>query len=115
MFKSRKKIHAWHKAILLGLFISIVLMGTFGHAQGPYKGEWVLPEHYPNGFDGWGRIDRLADDEIVIDDTLYAFSPAVIYNTPTSSNIPASWFHIGDRVGYLKNESNQIISLWKIP
>jgi hypothetical protein len=115
MLKHRKINHVLHKALLLGLFISIALMGTFGHAAGPYKGEWVLPNHYPNGFDGWGRIDRLADHEVVIDDTSHALSAAVIYNTPTSSHIPASWFHVGDLVGYLKNGNNEIISLWRIP
>ena len=59
--------------------------------------------------------DRVADHEVVIDDTSHALSAAVIYNTPTSSHIPASWFHVGDLVGYLKNGNNEIISLWRIP
>jgi hypothetical protein len=108
------------KYILGGLLALILLCGsiilpTGGYAQGPYKGEWILPQHYPNGFDGWGRIDRLASDEIVIDDTLYKLSPSVTYNTSAGTNVSMSLCGIGNVVGYLQSTEGEIISLWRIP
>jgi hypothetical protein len=88
---------------------------SVGVAQQRHKGEWVLPAHYPDGFHGWGRIDRLGADEIVIDDNLYPLSPSVTYNTASGSNVRASGFRIGDTVGYLEDANGLIISLWRIP
>ena len=101
---------------LLCLVVGLVLgVASVGYAQERYKGEWVLPEHYPDGFHGWGRIDRLDTDEIVIDDHLYPLSPSVKFNTATNLNVRASWFRIGDTVGYLADANGLIISLWRIP
>lgn len=108
------------KYIINGLLALVLLCGsilfpTGGYAQGPYKGEWILPQHYPNGFDGWGHIDRLAPDEIVIDDTLYKLSPSVTYNTSVKTNVSTSLFGVGNVVGYLQSPAGEIISLWRIP
>ena len=103
----------------VGLFcfvMGLVLCGApAGYAQDRHKGEWVLPGHYPDGFDGWGRLDRLGADEIVIDDNLYPLSPSVTYNIATGNNVGASLFRVGDRVGYIEDANGLIISLWRIP
>ncbi len=111
----KKRKYILHSFLVFILVCGAVLLPAGGSAQGPYKGEWVLPKHYPNGFDGWGRIDRLAADEVVIDDTLYPLSPSVTYNIPTNNNISSSFLRVGDIVGYLKNPKGFIISLWRIP
>jgi hypothetical protein len=73
---------------------------------------FVLPEYYPDRFDGTGRINRIAMDEVVIDDSLYRFSPYAEYATPTDRHALRAWFQVGNRVGYVTNERHEIISLW---
>ena len=53
-------------------------------------------------------------DEVVIDDSLYRFSPYAEYATPTDRHALRAWFNVGNRVGYLSNENREIISLWLI-
>jgi len=78
------------------------------------EGGFVLPEYYPESFDGTGRINRIALDEVVIDDSLYRFSPYAEYGTPTDRHALRAWFQVGNRVGYVTNENHEIISLWLI-
>jgi hypothetical protein len=73
-----------------------------------------LPRHYPLEFTGTGRIDRIAQDEIVIDDRLYGLSSHTSYNIPTRNNVSRSNFHVGQIVGFITDGSRQIISLWLI-
>jgi hypothetical protein len=115
MLKVRKKKNVLFRIALLCMIIGLVVFASPGYAQGRYKGEWVLPKHYPQGFDGWGRIDRISDGEVVIDDTMYPLSPAVTYNIPEASNINSSFLRAGDMVGYLMDQKGFIISLWRIP
>ena len=73
---------------------------------------WAVPEYYPDRFDGSGRINRIAVDEVVIDDSLYRFSPYAEYATPTDRDALQASFNVGNRVGYLTNEKGEITSLW---
>jgi len=103
--------------ICIGLaifFVSIVIPSGVSYAQRRVKPEWVLPEHYPYGFDGWGQIDVIADDEIVIDDSLYKLSPSVEYSTPTEKYATRNSFSAGKIVGFITNSKREIVSLWLI-
>ena len=77
--------------------------------------EWIMPQHYPPaGFDGFGRINRISAQEVVIDDGLLKLARLVNYVTPTSKIAVRSNFEEGDLVGYLKNSEHEIISMWLI-
>jgi hypothetical protein len=78
------------------------------------EGGSALPEYYPAQFDGTGRINRIAVDEVVIDDLLYRLSPYAEYATPTDRHALRAWFQVGNRVGYITNEKHEIISLWLV-
>ena len=69
---------------------------------------------YPEDFDSIGRLDRIADEEVVISDVLYRLSPSAAYHTPNHSNASPSRFHDGDYVGCLIDESGEIESIWLI-
>jgi hypothetical protein len=84
------------------------------HAQRLVKPEVVLPAHYPNGFNGYGRIDAIDRDLVVIDDAAYRLSPTVTYSTPEFPNALIIDFPPGALAGFLTNGRNEIISLWLI-
>ena len=85
-----------------------------GEAQKRYKPEVVLPSGYPNGFHGFGRIDMLEEDGVVIQDISIKLSASVSFNTPTNKDCTRFEFNEGDLVGYLKGIGGEITSLWLI-
>jgi len=104
----------WKNIGWIGLLTVIVLSAaSAGAGQALQKGEWYLPESYPDGFHGWGHIDRIGSREIVIDDGLFPLSKSVSYHTPRASNVPVSWFKPGDLVGFLTNAEEEIVSIWR--
>lgn len=98
--------------ILVLLIVGVTLPSGICYAQKRAKGEWAFPEYYPKKFDGEGYIDRIAKDEIVIDDISYRFSPFVKFATPTRKNALSSRFRADDLVGYIINSKKEIVSLW---
>ena len=76
--------------------------------------EWKVPEFYPRGFDGYGKIDTIGQDGVVIADTVWKFSRQVRFATPRDRNAGISSFSVGDTVGYILNEDKEVISLWYI-
>lgn len=101
--------------LIMFLFGVTGIAGTI-YGQGFVKPEWVMPGHYPNGFDGMGRIDRISmpDGEVVIDDVQFALSPSATYHTPDSIRVSAYYFKKGMNVGYMMGPDNKIISMWLI-
>ena len=106
-----------HIAICVGLTLFLVSMalpaGVVQALQG-FKDGGVIPEHYPNKFDQIGRVDRIALDEVVINDCLFKLSLDVKYHTPSIENASSAWFKEGQFVGYITNSRREIVSLWLI-
>ena len=109
---------AWRQFLVcsvLALFlVSTGMPMTLSHAEKRFKPEVVLPEDYPDGFNGFGYMEALDENRIVIDDISIRMAPFVTYHTPTNMNSTAADFKIGDLVGYLTNEEGEITSLWLI-
>lgn len=100
---------------MLTLFLmSTAIPADLSHAQKRYKPEALLPEGYPDGFDGYGRIDDLDDYRVVIQDILIKMAPSVTFHTPTNMFSTIADFQIGDLVGYFTNKQGEIVSLWLI-
>jgi hypothetical protein len=119
MKKNKTDCHHRIKQIIAGIALALIVAGicipaSAGAGEQKVKGEWILPEHYPAGFDGYGYINRIAAEEVVIDDSLLRLSPAVIYTTLISVMAGSDDFTDGDLVGYLTNSEQEIISLWLI-
>jgi hypothetical protein len=98
------------------VFVLSAVPGNISYAQGRFKlEEWKVPEFYPQkGFDGYGKIERIDQDGVVIDDTIWKFSRHIRFATPRDSNAGIRAFSEGDTAAYLLNEKSEIISLWYI-
>ena len=102
-----------HIAVCVGLALFLV---TITLPVVSYAGEYGFPEYYPGNFDGSGLINRIAADEVVINDILFKLSPAVEYHTRTTQNASSAWLKKGQIVGYINSSSSrrEIVSLWLI-
>ncbi|CAB1079017.1 hypothetical protein JY97_10475 [Alkalispirochaeta odontotermitis] len=114
---SKTNGHLTIKPIIAGLALALIVAGIClpaGAGEHKIKSEWDLPDHYPAVFDGYGYINRIAAEEVVIDDSLLRLSPATTYATLNSVLAVNDDFRDGDLVGYLSNSGQEIISLWLI-
>ncbi len=103
--------------VALGFFLAgIFLPSGIIYSRDLVKPELILPAHYPDGFDGWGQIDRIDinENEVVIDDCLMRLSPYAAYHIPSRSNASSALFRAGSVVGFLKGSDGSIISMWLI-
>ena len=105
-------------AVCIGLAVfltGVVAPVNSGLAQGRYyREEWKLPNFYPKGFDGYGRINRIGDKEIVISETMLKLSPGITYATPVKRRASKYAFQTDNLVAYLLNREREIVSLWLI-
>ena len=100
--------------LVLFLVAGVATPSIFSQGKGWVKPEMVFPEHYPYGFHGMGYILRITQEEVVIDDNVYALSPAVTYHTLDIENASSAFFQPGKRVGYLFDSEGEIKSLWMV-
>jgi hypothetical protein len=100
----------------LAIFVGGLFIPANVNSEGQkVKPELIMPQHYPpGGFDGYGHIYRISNEEVVIDDDLFKLARSVIYVTPTNKMSSHSNFGLGDLVGYLYNSEHEIISMWLI-
>ena len=106
-----------HILVCLGLALFLMNVGIpadLSQAQKRYKPEVVLPPEYPNGFDGYGRLEMLGENGVTIQDVLIKLASFVTYHTPTNMDSTSAEFSIGDLVGYLTGPEGEITSLWLI-
>ena len=113
------KFHRRHRQLLAGMGVVLILMSLVFqsdmiYGQDRVKPEWIMPRHYPNGFHGMGCIDRITEDQLVIDEHLLKLTHNVTYNTPTEEDASSAFFSPGKMVGYILNADNAIVSLWLI-
>lgn len=71
---------------------------------------------YPFVFDVTGKLDRISETQLVIDDSLYKLSSSTTYHMPDTSFPKLSDFQEKDRVGVIlkDDQSIEIISVWLI-
>ena len=99
---------------LLLLLAAILLPAGDCLAQERRSEGRILPKYYPPNFSGHGCINRIAGDEVVIDDRLYRLTSDTTYHTPKTQYASRSPFRKGVRVGFIRNAGKKIESLWYI-
>lgn len=112
----RRQSAFWVCLGLAMVFLLSAVPGDFSYAQGRFlREEWKVPDFYPkDGFDGYGKIERIDQGGVVIDDTVWKFSGRIRFATPRDRHARISSFSVGDTVAFLLNEKREIISLWYI-
>ena len=111
---SVKKMYVMAVLIFILIFALINICSGKSNVVKKYQKEGVYPKHYPDKFDGIGRIDRLSRNEIVIDDSLLRLSPHVIYSTKVKRHASRAWLKVGSFIGYKTDSKHEIISIWLI-
>ncbi len=107
---NRHDIKGTWLGLLLGFIFLFFILGV-SYGQDSDK---KFPDYYPEKFNAIGNIDRIAQDEIVIGDTLYRLSPNATYHTPTSRDASKVLFSVGSLVGFITNSAREVTSLWLI-
>ena len=97
--------------LVLCLAVLICVVATSGSAQ---KGGVLLPDYYPKKFDGFGRIDQIGDDLIIIDERLLKLAEDTTFHTPQDEFASERDFRPKMFVGFITNSKNEIISIWYI-
>jgi hypothetical protein len=104
--------------VSLGLALVFVLTavpGNFSYAQDRFMREdWKVPDFYPKWFNGYGKIDKIEEDIVILSDTSYEFAPGVRFTTPSDRSARIDDFTIGDTAAFLLNQDGEITSLWFI-
>lgn len=81
-------------------------------AQGRFRPEMVLPSHYPEAFDGFGRVDRIDTEAIVINDRHLRLSSRFTYATKQSHRAPRELIREGDIVGFTLNSRKEVTGVY---
>jgi hypothetical protein len=102
------------KAIWPGLLICFIFLFFFAGGTNGQDPEQKFPDYYPEKFNAIGNIDRIAEGEIVIGDTLYKLSPYTTYHTPTARDTSKVLFPVGSLVGFITTSGRAVTSLWLI-
>ena len=108
MIQSRMKYRI-QNGLTIALTLMILATSTVAFAQPPGV---VFPGYYPEDFSGVGRIVRIEDKKIVINDQLYYLSPRVAYHTLSQEYAYKSAFKPGMLVGYVTGSVNEIVSMY---
>ncbi len=97
---------------MIGVVLTMFVMTATVNAKPPGV---VFPGHYPDEFSGVGRIVRIADDRIVINDELFRLSPRITYHTLGQEYAFKTAFGPGMLVGYMTSSTGkEILSLYFI-
>ena len=96
------------------IFALTLLTPDPSDAQRKYRPEMVLPSYYPNEFDGFGRVDRIEGDEIVINDRLLRLSSRYTFSTKRSQRAAREILKAGDMVGFTIGSDGLVAALWLI-
>ena len=107
-----QKIHRMQRWLMICGVLTLLAMSATVDAKPPGV---VFPGYYPEEFSGVGRIVRIAEDRIVINDELFHLSPRATYHTLDQEYAFKASFRSEMLVGFITSSSGkEIVSLWFI-
>ena len=103
------KSHRYGFGLLtLALFILVLSLPAYAQ-KGSHPGRAAKGVVYD--YDGEGVIDRIDDQEIVIDDTGFRLATRVEYRDAQERWTSPAYFAVGSRVGFRLNDAGEIQTL----
>ena len=95
--------------VITSFFCLLIILTTIAVAD-----EKPVHPGYPFVFDITGKIDRIGDDQIVIDDVLFKLTSVTTYHAPDTIFMKPSLFKVGNVVAVILKDQNtrEIISVW---
>ena len=98
----------------LGLLIGCFALIPHSSAQNSL---WSAPEEVQeeasDGETGYGTIDRIDGEEIVVDDSLYRLHSSLTVYSAKGQSISFHELQVGSQVGYQVNREGEMISIWE--
>ncbi|NOX33911.1 MAG: hypothetical protein GXP56_09270 [Deltaproteobacteria bacterium] len=78
--------------------------------------EEPIHKGYPFVFDQTGRLDRISNKDLVVDDVLYKLSSSTTYHAPDTIFTKFTSFKKGDFLGIILKGKNtrEVLSVWLI-
>lgn len=92
----------------------MLLPAGAGLAQDGRSKRVLLPDYYPDKFNGFGCVDFIEAKEVVIADSTFRLAPDVSFHSLDAFYASRSDFDENAFVGYVKNDKREIVSLWYI-
>lgn len=80
----------------------------------PAKARLDNIEHNIAEIEATGMVDRITNDEVVINDTLFRFAPEAEIYSQNSERLSTTDIIQGHIVGWRLNEKGEIAKLWKL-
>ena len=109
----------WGRALVLAFFLlATVWTGPVGAADGKARNESAAKDiqasrdHIPLSYDGFGVIDNIGKDQLIINDSVKKLSPMVTYHDQTGRYTSSTEFKVGTRVAYQVNKQREITVLY---
>ena len=96
------------------LFTAVYPLSQAHSERRQLRPEWVMPQHYPGWFHGWGRIAYFEENVCVINDMDYRVAPRATFHTPDDNYASRYIFTTGKMVGFIFDDNDEIISMWLI-
>lgn len=94
--------------IIISAFFLITLLANSGFSEEKKTIDINKAEY------STGTIDRLAEDEVVIDDCLYKYAKGFIFVSRKGSKIASTWFKTGEKIRFSLNSKNQVLIIRKL-
>ncbi len=110
-FKQGMSIIAYFVIIAFLISVSSVAMGTEKGGKNNQKG-YVKPPMPEVTYRHIGFVQRVGDNEIVVDDHLLKFARNVVYHATEPGGKVSRQIKEGFQIGFKRNENKEITDIW---
>lgn len=97
--------------IILALFVIVPMtMGEENRTESQKAIEPAPPKIV--SYEKYGFVQRVAEDEIVVDDRLLKLAENVLYHAPESGGLVSKNIKEGSQIGFNLNDKKEVTDIW---
>lgn len=98
--------------VILALFV-IVPMSSMGEEKRTESPNAIEPNPLKSvSYENYGSVQRIAEDEIVVDDRLLKLAENVVYHAPESGGLVSKNIKEGSQIGFNLNDKKEVTDIW---